>query len=138
MQDFRMDAIELTGGCAVLWVAGEIDVFTAPLLRERILDLTAKDVVHIIVDLSGVVFLDSTGLGVLVGGLKRVRAHDGSLTLVINAERVHRIFRITGLANVFPPHPSLLDAINAAPHWRLTAEGEAGSVKQWCQQHDLL
>ena len=54
-------------------------------------------------------FLDSTGLGVLVGGLKKVRAHDGSLDLVCTQERLLKIFRITGLAKVFasttPPRP---------------------------------
>jgi anti-anti-sigma factor len=49
-------------------------------------------------------FLDSTGLGVLVGGLKRVRAHDGSLDLVCTQERILKIFRITGLTKVFGIH----------------------------------
>ncbi len=51
-------------------------------------------------------FLDSTGLGVLVGGLKKVRAHDGSLHLVCTQERLLKIFRITGLAKVFAIHDS--------------------------------
>ena len=54
--------------------------------------------------MENVEFLDSTGLGVLVGGLKRVRAHDGSLRLVCTQERILKIFRITGLTKVFPIH----------------------------------
>ena len=61
---------------------------------------------HLIVNLEGVDFLDSTGLGVLVGALKRVRAHEGSLLLVCTQERLLKIFRITGLAKVFPIHPT--------------------------------
>ena len=84
MQEFQLETIGPSGDCAVLKVTGEVDVYTAPMLRERIQDLAAKGVVHIIADMSQMDFLDSTGLGVLVGGLKRLREHDGSLTPVIS------------------------------------------------------
>ncbi len=71
-------------GRTVVAVGGEIDVYTAPKLREQLVDLVAAGSHHLIVDMEGVEFLDSTGLGVLVGGLKRVRAHDGSLRLVLH------------------------------------------------------
>ena len=58
-------------------------------------------------------FLDSTGLGVLVGGLRRVRAHDGWLDLVCTQERILKIFRITGLTQVFGIHQSVDQAIAA-------------------------
>ena len=58
-------------------------------------------------------FLDSTGLGVLVGGLKRVRAHDGTLRLVCTQERILKIFRITGLTKVFPIHASVDEAVSS-------------------------
>ena len=66
-----------------------------------------------VVDLEAVEFLDSTGLGVLVGGLKRVRAHEGSLRLVCTQERILKIFRITGLTKVFPIHSSVDEALSA-------------------------
>ena len=56
MQEFRVETIGPSRDCAVLRVTGEVDVYTAPVLRERIQDLTAKDVVHIIADLSRVDF----------------------------------------------------------------------------------
>jgi anti-sigma B factor antagonist len=59
-------------------------------------------------------FLDSTGLGVLVGGLKRVRAHEGSLHLVCTQDRILKIFRITGLTKVFPIHGSVDEALAAS------------------------
>jgi anti-sigma B factor antagonist len=88
-------------GRAVIAVAGEIDVYTAPQLRDAITELVGVGKYHIVIDLEAVEFLDSTGLGVLVGGLKKVRAHDGSLELVCTQERLLKIFRITGLAKVF-------------------------------------
>ena len=93
-------------GRAVVAVGGEIDVYTAPKLRDQITDLVSKGSYDIVVDLEAVDFLDSTGLGVLVGGLKKVRAHDGSLELICSQERLLKIFRITGLAKVFIIHGS--------------------------------
>ena len=58
-------------------------------------------------------FLDSTGLGVLVGGLRRVRAHDGSLDLVCTQQRILKIFRITGLTEVFGIYETVDQAIAA-------------------------
>jgi anti-sigma B factor antagonist len=101
------------GDRTVVEVGGEIDVYTAPRLREQLVDLVADGKYHLIVDMERVDFLDSTGLGVLVGGLKRVRAHDGSLRLVCTQERILKIFRITGLTKVFPIHASVDEAVNA-------------------------
>jgi anti-sigma B factor antagonist len=98
----------------VIEVGGEIDVYTAPKLRERIIELVDEGQYHLVVDLEKVEFLDSTGLGVLVGGLKRVRGHDGSLQLVCTQERLLKIFRITGLSKVFAIHGSQSDALVAS------------------------
>jgi len=101
------------GEHTVVVVGGEIDVYTAPKLREQLIDLVGNGQYHIVVDMEGVEFLDSTGLGVLVGGLKRVRAHDGSLRLVCTQERILKIFRITGLTKVFPIHSAVDEAVSA-------------------------
>jgi anti-sigma B factor antagonist len=98
----------------VLAVGGEIDVYTAPQLRERLIELVEGGNQHIVVDMEQVEFLDSTGLGVLVGGLKRVRAHDGSLRLVCAQERILKIFRITGLEKVFGIYGSVNEALAAS------------------------
>ena len=103
------------GAFAVLDVGGEIDVYTAPKLREKLIELVSDGAYHLIVDLEKVDFLDSTGLGVLVGGLKRVRNHDGSLQLVCTQEKILKIFRITGLTKVFPIHASVADAMATEP-----------------------
>ena len=102
-------------GRTVVNIEGEIDVYTAPTLREHLSDLVADGRHHLILDLEGVQFLDSTGLGVLVGGLKRVRSQDGTLELVCTQERILKVFRITGLTKVFPIHASVPDALGAQP-----------------------
>jgi anti-sigma B factor antagonist len=102
------------GEFTVVEVAGEIDVYTAPKLRECLVELADGGHHHVIVDMEKVEFLDSTGLGVLVGGLKRVRAQEGSMALVCTSERLLKIFRITGLTKVFPIHESVAGATAAA------------------------
>jgi anti-sigma B factor antagonist len=98
----------------VVAVGGEIDVYTAPKLRERLVELINSGHYHLVINLEGVDFLDSTGLGVLVGALKRVRSHQGSLRLVCTQERLLKIFRITGLAKVFPIYDTVDEAAQAA------------------------
>lgn len=98
-------------GATIIAVQGEIDVYTAPKLRDSITELVAGGAHHLVVDMEGVDFLDSTGLGVLVGGLKKVRAHDGSLKLVCTQERLLKIFRITGLAKIFRIHDTTDEAL---------------------------
>ena len=100
-------------GIEVVDVEGEIDIYTAPRLRELLIDLAGKDNYQLIVNLEKVGFLDSTGLGVLVGGLNRVRPHDGSLDLVCTQERILKIFRITGLTKVFGIYRTVDQAIAA-------------------------
>jgi anti-sigma B factor antagonist len=82
-------------------VRGEIDIYTAPRLRELLINLVSRGSYQLVVNLDEGGFLDSTGLGVLVGGLRRVRAHDGSLDLVCTQQPILKIFRITGLTEVF-------------------------------------
>jgi anti-sigma B factor antagonist len=94
----------------VLQVKGEVDVYTAPRLREKLVELVSHGSQQLIVDLEGVDFLDSTGLGVLVGGLKRLRSHDGDLTLVCSQHRILKVFEITGLTKVF----AIYDSVEAA------------------------
>ena len=100
-------------GIEVIDVQGEIDIYTAPRLRELLIDLASKNSYQLVINMNKVGFLDSTGLGVLVGGLNRVRAHDGSLDLVCTRERILKIFRITGLTKVFGIHESVDQAIAA-------------------------
>jgi anti-sigma B factor antagonist len=105
-------------GHRVLEVAGEIDVYTAPQLRERLISLVEDGARQVVVDLGRVEFLDSTGLGVLVGALKRLRGVNGDLALVCSQERLLKIFRITGLDRVF----TIRESVDAA-----TSDGNGGA-----------
>lgn len=103
------------GPWTVVEVVGDVDVFSAPTLRDEMNAAIEAGNSRLIADLSGVPFLDSTGLGVLVGRLKTVRQSGGELRLVITAERVLRNFAITGLDRVFPISATLDEAVAAAP-----------------------
>ena len=86
-------------------------MFTAPKLRERLVQTVDQGNYRIIVDLQRVSFMDSTGLGTLVGALKRVKEHDGTLALVCAQRAVMRVLTITGLTNVFPIYDSIEQAL---------------------------
>ncbi len=99
-----------SGSWTVVEVKGEVDLYTAPRLKERIADLTTQGRSQLAVDLEGVEFMDSTGLGVLIGGLKRCREAGGTLALLRPREPVRKVLSITGLDKVFPIHDSLEQA----------------------------
>jgi anti-sigma B factor antagonist len=115
MTGFQLDAERRGEGRAVLHIAGEVDVYTAPQIREQIQDLAAKGTVHLVADLGQVEFIDSSGLGALIGGLRRVREDDGSLVLVIPARRILRVFQLTGLTKAFRIYETVDDAISGDP-----------------------
>jgi anti-sigma B factor antagonist len=99
------------GDRTVVEVTGEIDVYTASVLRERLASLVEAGRVDLVIDLTPVTFMDSTGLGVLVGVLKKVRGHDGRLQLVIDSDRLLKVFRITALTQVFTIHDTVAAAL---------------------------
>lgn len=102
-----------SGERTVVHVTGEIDVYTAPTLREELAKLVDGGHNDLVVDLTGVPFMDSTGLGVLVGALKKVKTHGGDLALVIDQEKVLKVFRITALTQVFPIFETVDEALQA-------------------------
>ena len=110
--DFAVDH-RLHGRFTIVTVSGELDVFTSPRLRETLVEIVEAGARHLIVDLSGVEFLDSTGLGVLVGIHHRLQAHDGTLSFVGPGERLRRVFRVTRLDKLFEIHPSLDEALQS-------------------------
>jgi anti-sigma B factor antagonist len=99
------------GEWTVLVVSGEIDIATAPSLREKLHSLLAEGKRHLVIDLDEVTFLDSTALGVLVGVLKRARTEGGELRIVCNQPRVRKVFEITRLDSAFDLCTSVEDAV---------------------------
>ena len=101
---------ECEDGVCVLKLAGEVDVYTAPRLKETLVGNIESGHPNVIVDLEDVAFIDSSGLGVLVGGLRRAKERSGSVRLVCARENILKIFRITGLDKVFPVFSDIQEA----------------------------
>ncbi|QQK75216.1 STAS domain-containing protein [Salicibibacter cibarius] len=91
---------ETLGNETKMFVSGEIDAYTAPQLKEALMPLVEKQEPAVTVDLRGVDYIDSTGLGIFVGALKSTDQNNGTLRLVSLNERVKRLFSITGLDEV--------------------------------------
>jgi len=102
---------EVRDGFAVISVSGEVDAHAAPALSEALSEVTEPGA-RIVVDLTDVNFLDSTGLGVFVTALKHLRELDGSLALVITSPRVKKVFTLTGLDALIPLHETLAQALD--------------------------
>lgn len=111
--NFHIKDEEIDDQTHVIELGGEIDLYTAPEFKERMVELIEDGKKRIVVDLSDATFIDSTTLGVLVGGVKRLRPAGGSLALVCTDQNITKIFEITGLDRVFPIHPSRDEALSA-------------------------
>ena len=111
--NFHIEDEAIDDATHVIELGGEVDLYTAPEFKERMVELIESGKKQIVVDLSKATFIDSTTLGVLVGGVKRLRPAGGSLALVCTDENITKIFEITGLDRVFPIHSSRDDALAA-------------------------
>ncbi len=109
--NFQIRDEEVNAETHVIELGGEVDLYTAPEFKERLVQLIEDGKKQILVDLSEATFIDSTTLGVLVGGVKRLRPEGGSLTLVCSDENITKIFEITGLDRVFPIHATRDEAL---------------------------
>lgn len=105
--------VRTVGERTVVQLAGDVDVATTDRLREQVALLISEGRSDLVVDLTDVTFLDSTGLGLLVGTLKRVRLAGGDLALVVPTEAQLKVFRLTGLDQVLTIHDSLGSALRA-------------------------
>jgi anti-sigma B factor antagonist len=97
-----IDAKDLGDGVGVIELEGEVDVANTPQVREAALRLISGGVKNLVTDLSRVEYMDSSGLGMLVGLLKRLKESDGRLLVAAAQPRVKRLFEITGLEKVLP------------------------------------
>lgn len=102
-------------GHTVVEARGEVDVYTSSMLREQLVEVIDAGARSVVVDLGAVDFLDSSGLGVLVGALKRLRSADGRLGLVCTNEKLLKVFRITALDRVFTLYDTVAEATTSAP-----------------------
>lgn len=101
------------GRWAVMRVTGEIDMATAPRLRQHVLTVTTRKPAGLVLDLDRVDFIDSTGLGVMVGAAKRMRMIEGGFRIVCSQNHLNDLFKITRLNEVFDLYESLEDALSS-------------------------
>ena len=111
--NFHIKDEEIDAHTHVISLGGEIDLYTAPEFKERMVELIDAGKKHIVVDLSTATFIDSTTLGVLVGGVKRLRPAGGALALVCTDQNITKIFEITGLDRVFAIHATRDEALGS-------------------------
>lgn len=111
--EFRVDEEHPRAGVALLAVHGDADLHAAPALRERLTRVIEDGPALVVLDLSDTGFVDSMALGVLLGGMKRLRAQGGELRLVAPGANVRRIFEITLLDRIFVLADTCADALAA-------------------------
>src|SRR5205814_10724976 len=109
--NFDIKTEQISDDAYVISLAGEVDLYTAPEFKQQLLDVISQGGKEVIVDFSDTTFIDSTTLGVLVGGVKRLRTNDGQLSLVCSDRNITKIFEITGLDRVFSIYPTRDEAI---------------------------
>ena len=109
--NFDIKTEQLDGDGYVISLTGEVDLYTAPEFKAQLLDVIGKGAKQVIVDFTDTTFIDSTTLGVLVGGVKRLRTSDGELSLVCSDRNITKIFEITGLDRVFTIYPTRAEAL---------------------------
>ena len=107
IEDRRVDA-----RTHVVAVSGELDLFSAPELKQRVSAAIENGTERVVVDLSETVFIDSSSLGMLIGAHRRLNGRGGSLVVVCDNDAIVKTFRITGLDGVFTLVPSVADALD--------------------------
>ena len=111
--NFEINTEELGNDAYVIALSGEVDLYTAPEFKQQLLDVIGRGGKEVVVDLTDTTFIDSTTLGVLVGGVKRLRPNGGQLTLICSDRNITKIFEITGLNKVFPIYESRPEALES-------------------------
>ncbi|MGA5563563.1 STAS domain-containing protein [Streptomyces platensis] len=118
-----MVSYDVVNGWTVLETDGEVDAYTAPMIREAVIKLLDEGHRHFVLDLGFVTFLDSMGLGVIVAMTKRIREHEGSLRIASVSGRILKLFDLSGMRESYETHPSTSEATHSAPspgglaHW---------------------
>jgi anti-sigma B factor antagonist len=101
-------------GLPILEVKGEIDVFTAPLFKQAVVNLVSEGNRHLFLDMSGVEFMDSSGFGTLLGATKRLRPEGGSMHLFACSPTIERMLHLIRLDMIVGVHPNEEEAIASA------------------------
>ena len=126
--NFSVEVSE-SGHVTSICLAGEVDAYTTPAFAQAVKTSLQRGAAHFVIDLEGVTYIDSSGLGVLISTLKALSARHGTLGIVAAQDEVRRLFAITGLDRVLTLHDNRSDALQAARRVSLRAyRGAAQSV----------
>jgi anti-sigma B factor antagonist len=109
--EFAIEDRRIGGKTHVVAVSGEIDLFTAPEFKQRVMAPIGAGVEHVIVDLTRATFIDSSSLGALIGAHRRLKSRGGRLVIACDTDAIIKTFRITGLDGVFTLLPSVEAAL---------------------------
>lgn len=121
----RLDyEVQQVAGLPVLCVSGEIDIYTAPLFKQAVVNLVSDGNRDVIIDLSKVTFMDSSGFGTLLGATKRLRPMGGGLHLAAPNSTIQRMLRLTRLDTIM----EIYDSSEAAA--RAVQQGGAGEERR--------
>jgi anti-sigma B factor antagonist len=112
--EFAVDSQRVENEVYLVTLSGEVDLYTAPELKKELLEAIDDGARTVVLDMTKTTFIDSTTLGVLVGGVKRLRELGGELSLVCRDHNIIKIFEITGLDRVFSIHEERESALAAA------------------------
>jgi anti-sigma B factor antagonist len=112
--NFDIKTEQAGGDVWVIALTGEVDLYTAPEFKEQLVDVIGKGARQVVIDLTDTTFIDSTTLGVLVGGVKRLRPQGGQISIVCSDRNITKIFEITGLNRIFTIHADRPEALESA------------------------
>ena len=112
--NFDIKSERLNDDAVVIALSGEVDLYTAPEFKQQLLEAIGQGAKEVVVDFTETTFIDSTTLGVLVGGVKRLRPNEGQLSIVCSDRNITKIFEITGLNRIFPIHADRAEALESA------------------------
>lgn len=115
--------VRQVSGRPVLYVTGEIDIYTAPLFKQAVVNLVSEGTQNIVIDLTGVTFMDSSGFGTLLGATRRLRPGGGGLHLAGPNSTIQRMLRLTRLDSIMQIHESAEVAVQAVA----ASDGPAGN-----------
>ncbi|MCQ2736762.1 MAG: STAS domain-containing protein [bacterium] len=110
--DINIETSDL-GGIKLVTVHGDIDVYSSPKVKDALYEIIDAEAYKIVINLEDIRYIDSTGLGVLIGALKKVKGSEGNITVVCSNPQIKKVFTITGLVKIFGIYPNNDEAVNA-------------------------
>jgi anti-sigma B factor antagonist len=117
--ELRVASTRIGERAHVVAVSGELDLHSAPDLQTRLAEVIAEGASAVVIDLLGVSFVDSAGLGVLVGAAKALRSSGGRLVVAADDRRITRVLQLTGLDRAIEVETSLVEAVEHVINERL-------------------